>query len=80
MSDLLFEIPKTEPEWKRLCEVHGITTRQDEYGVWTATYHEVSAEDTCLDISVTSPDIRTSAIYLIHKMRLKGWHRASINA
>lgn len=80
MSDLLFEIPKTEPEWKRLCEVHGITTTEDEYGVWTATYHEVSSEDTSLDISVTSPDVRTAAIYLLHKMRLKGWQRASINA
>lgn len=80
MSDLLFDIPETEPEWKRLCEVHGITTIGDEHGMWTAIYIEKSSEDTITRCSVTSVDVRTAAIHLMHKFRLKGWESASINA
>jgi hypothetical protein len=77
MSDLLFEINESEPEWKILQSQHGIETRQIfEDGIPVAFAAWIPGRQ-CE--TTTDETERGAVVSLIHILKLDGWQRISMN-
>lgn len=77
MTDLLFDIPETTPEWQLAKDRHEIQTRQifedgqpHSFTAWIPGKPCASVED---------KTERGAVVSLIHRLKLDGWQRISMN-